>query len=111
LGFRETQVAIVEDGADAVPEAAQDSARAVGRGIVHHHDFGGDAFLFQDAFETTTDVPLAVVGDDCHAHLGVTERFQGFDSKTRQLPASTTLGYKNDGIWAKKNEKKYFAEV
>jgi hypothetical protein len=40
--------------------------------------------------------------------LGVTERFQGFDSKTRQLPASTTLGYKNDGIWAKKKREKIF---
>jgi hypothetical protein len=102
LPFGEPQVAVVIDGADAILEAAQDGARAVGGGVVHHHDLRGDSFLLQNAFQTTANVPLAVEGDDGYAYLGVGDRFQGFETKTLYQGASTTLGYENDRICPKK---------
>jgi len=43
--------------------------------------------------------------------LGVTEWFQGFETKTRRLPASTTLGYENEADLSEKKHQKFSAEV
>ena len=67
LGFGKTQVAAMEDGANAAAEMAQHLSGIVGRAIIGYDHLQVGALLGEDFLQAAANVPAAIEGDDRNA--------------------------------------------